>query len=223
MKEQLKKIKADNSGVALVMVVVVIGFVSIIATIMLYMSAMNFYMKANDAKTKNSFYSGEKAMEQIRADVISCAETAFGRAYTTAMQQYSNTDANTTQAIFDSAFAEEMEKAWKKKTKLSETAGYPNSTELAIYLGNKVDSTFASSITVDANCTGGFTAETNTSKGTFKISRVNMVYTDANGFTTMISTDFVVKSPKISFDMDAGSVDKINLADCVYYSNWEKK
>lgn len=219
----MKKLKADNSGMALVMVVVVIGFVSIIATVLLYMSAMNFYMKANDSKIKNGFYSGEKAMEQIRADLILCSETAFANAYSQAMQQYANSDANTTQAIFDKAFAEEMERAWKLKTTGSSSGLYADSTALATYFSGKIDSSFASSISVTGNCSGGFTSAKNTSKGTFTVSRVSLSYTDANGFTTMISTDFVVKSPTISFDMDAGSVEKINLADCVYYSNWVKK
>lgn len=64
MEEKKSYGKLNNDGAALVTVIVVITFISILATVILYSSGMNFAMKTTDIKTKVSFYDAETAMEQ---------------------------------------------------------------------------------------------------------------------------------------------------------------
>ena len=59
--------KLNNKGSALVTVVIVIAFITILATLILYLSVMNFQMKANDYRTKESFYGAEIPLEEIKS------------------------------------------------------------------------------------------------------------------------------------------------------------
>ena len=105
-------LQLNNSGAALVSVIVIVAFISVIATIMLYMSAMNFYMKTTDMKIKESFYDGEKALEEIRAALIVDATKAFEKAYQNIAVEYINLTPAERQSHFYDAFVDAFESEW---------------------------------------------------------------------------------------------------------------
>ena len=76
--------KFCNSGSTLVTVIVIVAFMSILATVMLYLSGENYKMKAMDLKNKSSFYEAEEVMEllktQLALDVAGAAKPAFTQA-----------------------------------------------------------------------------------------------------------------------------------------------
>ena len=69
MKDLKKYIKEYNKGSTLVTVVVVVAFMSILATIILYLAGENYKTKAIDQKTKDSFYDAEVVVEQIKTQL----------------------------------------------------------------------------------------------------------------------------------------------------------
>lgn len=225
LKKLSKKLKLNNSGAALVMVIVVISFVSIIATIMLYMSAMNFYMKTTDMKTKKSFYDGEKAMEEMRADLMVMASEAFGKAYPTVMVEFSSSDPDATQGALNAAFADEFEKIWKREILgAADATTLPTAAEVKTYfVDNVIDSDYASGLTVTGDEVASKTFFKDTDKGSVTIGRITLVYSTSENYMTQISTDFIVKAPQIAFDLSATDDEPVKLADCVIYSDWVKE
>ncbi|MDE7207365.1 MAG: hypothetical protein K2N90_09470, partial [Lachnospiraceae bacterium] len=70
MKHDMKEIKLNNRGSALISVLVVTTFITIIATTMLYMAAMNYQQKLTDYQNKESFYDAEKSLDELKSLLV---------------------------------------------------------------------------------------------------------------------------------------------------------
>ncbi len=66
MKLFKKKEKLNNKGMALVMVIVAIGLVTLLVSVLLSISFINFQMKITEKKSKDTFYNSEVFLDQIR-------------------------------------------------------------------------------------------------------------------------------------------------------------
>ena len=111
-----KPAKLNNTGSAIVTVIVVVTFISILATTILYMSGMNFFMKMTDLRTKESFYDGEMALEEIKAALMAEASMACEEAYTKVVINYAATDGATRYSLFQNEFLSTLETNWQAKT-----------------------------------------------------------------------------------------------------------
>lgn len=87
--KRLKKLKSNNKGAALVTVIVVIAFICILTTLILYLSVMNYQMKSTDYKTKVSFYGAEEPLEELRVWLAEDISACSANAYKSVMAQYS--------------------------------------------------------------------------------------------------------------------------------------
>lgn len=56
----------NNKGFSLFTVLIAVSFVGILGLLVLYMALSNFNMKVTDLKGKDSFYTAERAIEEIR-------------------------------------------------------------------------------------------------------------------------------------------------------------
>lgn len=83
-------IKKDNKGAALIVCIIILLFVSILATVILYMSGINFRMKKADYHTKVAFYGGEETLERMQSNLIVPVSEAFNLAYMSANTHYSD-------------------------------------------------------------------------------------------------------------------------------------
>lgn len=212
----------NNRGAALIMVIVVISFVSITATILLYMSAMNFYMKSTDKKTKESFYEGEAALEEIRGTMMAYASDAAKEAYFDVMADCGTTDPADMQKNFNNLFITKFSSKWKPVGMNTD-----DPAEVLAYLKTLIDSQFSSCLTLDT-APGSSPCSYQYTEGTFKLTDVRLSYTDSAGYTTIITTDFVVQAPGINFSMDpaaeaASNGSTIDLVDYVTYNNYTKR
>ncbi len=113
MKKKVNK--NGNAGSTLVTVVVVVAFLSILATIMLYVSGQNYKTKLIDQRTKASFYEAEEVIELLKTrlvvEVAAASEPAFSR---TSMDYIQSNDENIRSDIYFVHFRTEMENHWKK-------------------------------------------------------------------------------------------------------------
>ncbi len=75
------KRKKDNRGSSIVIVIIAMAMIGILATTLLWMAYMNYMIKVNDIRNKNSFYSAETVMEQIMAGMQHEASDAVAAAY----------------------------------------------------------------------------------------------------------------------------------------------
>jgi len=103
-------IKKNNKGSALIVSIIVLLFVSILATMILYLSGINYRMKKSDLNTRISFYNAETPLETIQSNLVIPLSYTMNRAYIRTNSKYmdlSTEDARRTD--FYNAFYEEFE------------------------------------------------------------------------------------------------------------------
>ncbi len=79
--KKMQSLKKNNKGSALIVCIIILLFVSILATVILYMSGINYRMKKNELNTKISFYSGEIYLERMQSNLVIPVSEAMGNAY----------------------------------------------------------------------------------------------------------------------------------------------
>ena len=78
----------NNKGSALVVCIIVLLFVSILATVILYISGINYRMKKAEYNTKYSFYTAEEPLERIESNMIIPVSEALNNAFVTTNSVY---------------------------------------------------------------------------------------------------------------------------------------
>ena len=66
MRNITKTKRQQNQGFSLFTVLIAVSFVGILGLLVLYIALSNFNMKITDLKGKDSFYTAERALEEIR-------------------------------------------------------------------------------------------------------------------------------------------------------------
>ena len=223
MKKQKSGKKINNQGAALVTVIVVITFISILATVVLYSSGMNFTMKTTDIKTKVNFYDAETAMEQLKSYFAGEASKAFETAYYDTLKNYGNWgNGNGRESHFKSAFFSALQSNFSKEL----TDSHLSITD---FINSKVSAEYAGTITVTGT---GYDVST-IGDGYVLFKGVVMEYTK-DGYTTRISTDFLINVPdqnwaaeyseKASLPSSDDILNKdLEMTEFVKYYNWTKK
>lgn len=114
MNRHIRK-RMNNKGAAMVMVIIVIAFVSILTTVLLYLATMNYHMKSTDFKTKDAFYTSEIPLEGIRTLLVMDVAEAAAAAYDESIVTYANTDEATRDASFQDTFYDYILEKWEEK------------------------------------------------------------------------------------------------------------
>ncbi len=122
--------KLNNKGAALIIAIVVVAFVSILTTILLYLATMNFQMKSTDYRTKVSFYGAETPLEEFRTLLVVDVSDAATEAYNAVMVKFSSTSPDQRYSQYQSMFFAKMDEKWAtRNTDPSE----PTNTDNWIY------------------------------------------------------------------------------------------
>ena len=96
----MRKRMKDNRGFSLITVILAVAFIAILGLLVLYLALQNFRMKATDIKGKDSFYTAEQALEEIRMGLQQDVGDAMSTAYIKVMEAY-NKDSQSTDAVMD--------------------------------------------------------------------------------------------------------------------------
>lgn len=88
MKNNSLNYKKNNKGFSLFAVIVAIAFTGILGMLVVYIAMSNFYMKITDWKGKDSFYTAEQAIEEIRVGLQEVAGDAMSEAYVQVLEEY---------------------------------------------------------------------------------------------------------------------------------------
>ncbi len=247
LKNRLKKL--NNRGSSLVVVIIVISFVCILGTLLLYLSVMNYQMKSNDYKTRVSFYGAEEPLEELRVQMAVDMSTACEQAYIDVMVQYASlisSDMRSTEYI--GAVFREIEDVWNSRTGGGpglisdwqagiETALHNNSQyhvitaeDTATHCGNSSCTCPYHIIVMDMS--SGDRMVFDEANGTIILNDIKVVFTE-NEFVSVISTDFYMAVPEFDWDMQqninvvSGSMDttrkKIDYEKSVVYLNYTKQ
>ena len=88
MRNITKTKRQQNQGFSLFTVLIAVSFVGILGLLVLYIALSNFNMKITDLKGKDSFYTAERALEEIRTGLQEDVGNAMSKAYTQVLESY---------------------------------------------------------------------------------------------------------------------------------------
>lgn len=205
-----KAAQLKNGGYAMVTVIIVIAFISILATTLLYVSGMNFQMKSVDYHLKENFYESEEFLEAVKAKFVDLASQAADQAYSEVMvEAISLRDSDLMQAKYNEIFFEYIKNHW-------------SDIETVLI----ADVCFAVPYTDDQRW------DIQIDLGYMNVNGFRVHYTNASNYTSYIDTDFRITAPKINWPVSEAKTDWdaadstpkpiINYSDCVSYTNWNK-
>lgn len=221
-KGELKREKLNNKGSALVVVIITIAFVCILATLILYLSVMNYQMKSTDYRTRVSFYGAETPLEELRVQMAVDTSQAAEEAYMQVMTQYGilndgSGDTRTTEYI--GAIFTEIEEIWDARNLdpvtgtsswvlgISKALGDTGSDAYHVLAGDTSTSTCTDA---DCDCSyhiivmdlaGADRLQFDEAQGRATLQGIKVVYTE-NSFTSVISTDFCIYVPEFDWSVE---------------------
>jgi len=226
-------------------VILVVAFLTILATTLLYVTGMNFVIKQADYQNKKNFYTGETVLEEVKAtlmrDIVSkAAQEAFNESCKTFVTA---SDPSVRQVEYNGYFVEALTK------ELNDDIG---SQTWDVYLTNGFTDHTNGTLEMERNATvtrdglGDLVDETGTN-GTLSIDEIQgivvirglkVTYINENALATVISTDLEIHAPEIKWDNangssksiesgetvdDAVKKDKVEVSRSVRYTNWVKE
>lgn len=221
----------NRKGSALLTVIIVVCFLTIITTTILYVSGMNYYMKATDLKTKESFYETEAILEQCRASLAECVSECAYEAHAYALSNFANSSDSTRTDMYAKQFIVLFEKKWNSMADIG--TGTPDYLKAIKDL--VPDASAQNAISLDSAVTdcGMFMYDASDYKKGGAIKGVVIENTSSNGHTGMIETELVIAVPDYSFSFDESSKvllsgaemspKDVKFIDYIYYSNYIKK
>lgn len=215
LQKELWNRKRRNSGSSIVIVIIAMAMIGILATTLLWMSYVNYKIKVNDIRNKNSFYSAETVMEQIVAGLQKESSDAVAIAYKEALSNWDRDDDGIqSEANHYSSFATAYLDALVKELRNSEEgAGYYNRDVLKSYVDTEIWKN------VNQTAWNNGTDDTDEAKtkapvmeivnGSSLILRnVFVSYVDGDRLS-IVSTDLCLDVPQIVFTKSSSSVDDL--------------
>ncbi len=198
MAEKLKnKIKQNNAGAALIMVIIAIAFVGMLVGMVVYMAYGNYLMKANDKMGKDNFYSAERVLNVINGHLQEESSKSMTNAYATALQ--SATIASTTQvANYQKSYIDGLYDAVKDAADsghwdIATIRGYVQEEGIDIAATPGAKGAY-----IGVPSAGDNVLEKEEQKS-ITLKNLRIVYTDPKGYVSIIQTDIYMVTPAVSF------------------------
>ena len=197
-----KKLKQDQSGSTLILVLVCMAFVAVLGTTMLSVTLLNYQMKLVDSKEKDTFYTAETAMDEFCTGLEELANNALEGAYEYMLSTYSMTAAPERTEKFASKFADILYQD------LSDESG-------KFVYGTNI-TRFVSGLQAGASVSLYAVPDVERYKDDNHVilKNVVLVYTDPSGYETRISTDI-----KLGVDFPTVSTNK-TLGRGIFYADY---
>lgn len=221
MRNIRKRAKQQNRGFSLFTVIIAVSLVGILGLLILYIALSNFQMKITDLKGKDSFYTAERALEEIRAGLQEDVGEAMSKAYTQVLENY-NKDNSSKDASMDQLRKKEFEKNYISEvvSKLRSTGDKDiyDLTHLKRFvdLYKEINDDEESLIITN---TSGKKAELKAIQTTGKnsgdsgvlLKNLKVIYVDPKGRAAVICTDIFLKVPEVRFPTPSTLPDLMNM------------
>lgn len=184
------KLKEDNRGVSLVMVVSVVAIVAILVSIILAMGLYNYQMKVTNKNSKDNFYDAEQVLDEIRLGLQQDVSDAMLEAYYQTMDEYAETDVEEATDYFNDLYTETL----RKSIATSQNKSYYDMDHLLGFLDEKVKKRTTLTTAdgkkpyLNVNKTNGVT-----------LKNLSLTYVNEEDYISSISTDIQLKIPDINF------------------------
>ena len=96
----------------MVVVIIAMAFIGILASVLMYMSLLNYQMKVNNLKAKDNFYSAETVLDEIRVGMQEDVSASIGEAYQNILLNYTSSTMDEKQAQLRYEFLSQMQKSY---------------------------------------------------------------------------------------------------------------
>lgn len=220
----MKRFKLNNKGAALISVLVITTFITILATTMLYVAAMNFQQKQTDYENKQSFYGAEKALDELKSILVKDVQTAYVTAYNKTTRNFLRMDAAQRRGYFQDEFMASLKTTWDGRV--------GSSGDLLSAVQSVMTGAYAAEADSFYKILDYGVYETTGAGGEklqkFALKGVQVKYTSGN-YTTFLYTDICLEPPAMNWSAESFSAgtdevprDVIAFTDYVSYVNWRK-
>lgn len=179
--------RQDNRGSAMMIVIVVIAFVSILIATLFMMTVINIQMKSVDRAAKENFYSAEGALEQITLGLQKELADASSNAYVLVMQQYAG---NTLEVERRRIFNDKLLAEVKTSLENHKMVGQYDIDYLKAYLSEDIAGY------VDVSSSGG--QRIVSESDSLVLKGVVVTFTDAAQYQSVIETDIRLSAPNLN-------------------------
>lgn len=221
----MKERKDNNRGFSLFSVLIAVSFVAILGMLILYIALANFNMKVTDLKGKDSFYTAERALEEIRTGLQEDVGEAMSTAYTKVLEDYDK-DSNTQDATmdaqrqsqFETFFLDELVKrvgdnGSKKQYSLHKLIDYVDLLKDSSVFDAKKESLVITNPSDSAGAEMSVIRSTGTSntKSGILLKNLKVIYVDPKGHAAIIETDIRLGVPAVQFPTPSTLPDLMNM------------
>ena len=201
----------------MITVILAVSFIGILSMLMLYLAVSNFFMKTTDLKGKNSFYTAERALEEIKTGLQQDIGDAMSKAYIHVLETYDKNSASKDvvqdeerQKEFQNDFIEKLAESLQK----SGGSGSEYSLEhLKSYLdltdSNKYDPDKETLIVTTS--AGSEPILKKSQKDGILLENLKVIYVDAKGLASVIETDIRLGIPEVQFPTPSTLPDLMNM------------
>lgn len=197
-------------------VIVAVSFIGILGLLVLYMALSNFQMKITDLKGKDSFYTAERAIEEIRVGLQEDVGNSMSEAYIKVLETY-NKDGSSKDVVLDKQRQSEFVNEFIKKLAARLQNGTDQSEYSLEYLtayldlnnSDKFDDTKETLlVTTPSDKTPVMTKDKNSG---ILLKNLKVIYVDPKGYASVIETDIRLGIPKVQFPTPSTLPDLMNM------------
>lgn len=219
------KLYQDNKGSAMVMIIVIIAFIAILVSVLMFVSFSGYQMRAVDRRGKDNFYTAETVLDEINVGLQGEISAALSKAYSEVMNNFSlYQSANARNKALHEIYYKDLQERLQKSS--TEPNNY-NDTKLRGYLsaeslgdgdgtrGEFLGGTATYGAIVESNLEfvteqEKYKMEVDNSKLLLKDLKVS--YVDQNGYISIISTDIRITLPSLNFSQASALPDLENCS-----------
>ncbi len=247
--KRFKMRKLNNDGAALILAIMIVMFITILTTLLLYVAGINYQMKTTDYNTKVSFYGAEIPLEELKRQLAVDTAKASENAYEYVLKNFgalNNPDARS--AAFQTMFFDELEGIWNDRMSGGSWIDAMDAVLNPDASNREYDILFDSgSINEDFDYhvilgqpdggvgNSGIRWERDESSGDSRIFlRDITVEYEKNGYLSVISTDFCINVPRFDWSVEKNEIpdtgvpadakrETLNFESSVSYVDWTKQ
>lgn len=211
--DKREKLYQDNKGSVMVMVIVIIAFIAILVSVLMFVSFSGYQMRAVDRRGKDNFYTAETVLDEINVGLQGEISGALSKAYNEVMNNFAlYKSANARNKAFHEIYYKDLQERLRKSS--AEENNY-SVEKLRTYLsvGSLGDGDGTRTSFLSGTATYGAIVESNLEYATepekYKMEIVNnsklllkdlkVSFVDENGYISIISTDIRINLPSVNF------------------------
>lgn len=222
--DEMKKVYRDNKGSAMVMIIVIIAFIAILVSVLMFVSFAGYQMRAVDRRGKDNFYTAETVLDEINIGLQSEISASLNKAYNEVMNNfalYRSANARN-KAIHEIYYNDLKERLWKSSAEqnnysVAKLQSYLSADSLGDGDGTR-DGFLSHGATYGAIVESNLEYATEPEKYKMDVNNSRLLlkdlkvsYVDENGYISIISTDIRISLPSINFSQASALP---NLEDC---------